>query len=127
MRKNGKALIVLAILQTMPITWADNAAPQNITVPAVPIPSVRPVQKVTALNVHLLDEIGKPIVAEPTFRNEMTNEKATAAPLNIGTPIGLTLTFGSPHPGLEYKFSDSGAVHFHVGRHGAAAAAAWSF
>ncbi len=124
---NGKAIALSTLLQVTAFAWADNTIPQNPGLPGVPNTAPRPVPRINYLNFKLPDETEKSVATERNFRIEGSDNTGKTAPLKIEPATGLHLSIGDPHPGLEYKFSESGAIRFHVGKSGSAATAGWSF
>jgi hypothetical protein len=124
---NGKAIVLSTLLLVTAFAWADNTIPQIPAAPAVQNTSPRSEPRINYLNFKLPDETEKSGAAMRNFRIEGSEVAGKSAPLNIEPPNGLHLTTGDPHPGLVYKFSESGAIRFHVGKSGTAATAGWSF
>jgi len=122
-----KALIFSTVLQATQIAWADNTTPESPVAPPLPSGAVRALPHIDYVNFRLLKETERQRVEEPIFHFEGGENNGQTAPTEIDRPKGFTWTLQAPHPGLEYKFSNTGAIHFHAAAHGAAASAAWKF
>lgn len=126
-----KALAVSTVLQATQFAWADNAPPQNPTATVVPKGPVHASSRINFLNLPLLNETEKtgsvhPVV-QPASRVEGGVDKGRTASGEPDHQTGFNWTVKGQRPALQYKFSDTGAVHFHFGRHGSTVNAKWDF
>lgn len=126
-----KALVVSTVLQATQFAWADTAPPQNPTANVVPKGPVHASSRINLLNLPLLNEAEKTgsvhPVAQPSSRIVGDVDKGRTASGEAVRQTGFNWTVKDQRPALQYKFSDTGAVHFHFGRHGSAVNAKWNF
>jgi hypothetical protein len=97
-----------------------------------------PHQVAQSTSIHVTphyDYLGNSIISnrekwlkpESALSNGLAPEHGKEFSTNSSIPTGLHWEAGAQRPALEYKLSDQATIHFHVGRHGTSAAAAWSF
>jgi hypothetical protein len=123
-----QTLLFSTLLQAVSCAWADNTLPQNPATPETPNPAARVLPRLHFLNEQFLGQLEKSTTIDPNFHHSVTNDARNKSELpESNRPPGLNFVLTGPHPGLEYKFSESGKVHLRIGSHGSSAAAEWSF
>jgi hypothetical protein len=123
-----RTLILTTILQMAPFfACADNASVAASPSQPAQDPAGRSLSRIDYLSSGILMVREKSVGAESTIRSEVTDAQSKVASSNTTSPTGLHWAVTNQRPAIEYRFSDQGAVRFHIAAHGAAAAAVLNF